>query len=432
MTIEQLDLSVFPMFSAMTARGMLVDRDKLRALQVEVRAQAEEQLALVEQFTGVVGLNPMSGDQVAAWLGTEIGTGGKKTRGRKRLATDERALSMVEHPAIDAILDYRGLKKLDGTFIEGTLRASTKDGRVHPRWRLTKVRSGRAAVGSSEDDDATAFSDDALNMMAIPSRDELGKRLRDCFIADPGHVMFSIDYSQFEPRLAAALSGDPELLAIYRQGRDIYTEVAVGLFRTRVEAVDTFLHRLPAKIVTLGVFYGMGAEKLYEELIRWGCGTPSKPMFNLEQCREMIERWFRLYPRVKDLARAVCSEARALDGWAYTQGGRGRLLPALFLSGMGYPEEKMRLEAERQAFNHRIQGTAQEYMKKGMLAAWESGVPFEPLLQIHDELIGQTREESRVTVLAYQMQHTVHCADGGEIVLQTKAKTAPAWGGLKG
>src|SRR5574341_1264476 len=103
MDVEELDLAVYPMFSAMTERGMLVDRDALRRLQVDVRAQAEEQLALVEHFTERPGLNPMSGDQVADWLSTVVTGRAKLTKSRKRLATDERALVMVEHPAVDAI-----------------------------------------------------------------------------------------------------------------------------------------------------------------------------------------------------------------------------------------------------------------------------------------------------------------------------------------
>lgn len=431
--IEALDLAIYPMLYRMTHRGLRVDRDALQRLGVEVEVQMAEQLAALERAVGHP-INPNSGVQVAAWM-EEEGFTGKLTRGKDRLSTSERDLKLHVSPAIDAVLEYRGLQKLKSSYIEPCLGFSAHDGRIHPRWKPTRVPSGRLACGRSKPGKDYPIWE-SPNLMAFPARDELGKRLRACFLPDDGFTMFSIDYSQIEPRLAAALSQDPELCRIYREGRDIYTEVAIALFGVQPppgngELADWKLqYRLPAKIVTLGVFYGMGPRKLYEELLRWGCGTPDAPTFDEEACADLIARWFARYTGVRDLVNTTCWQARAADGWAMTYGGRGRFLPALMLEGRWYPESKLREEAERQAFNHLVQGTAQEYMKRGMLrvepVADAGG--FEPLLQIHDELVGQvpTRDEGIVPALARMME-----AEHGGIVLKTGWTTGGDWGALK-
>lgn len=423
-TVEQLDLAVWPLLYTATKRGLLVDRERLKTLQTRVEAEMETALARLESLTGK-SINPNSGVQVAAWMEDE-GLSGKLTRGKDRLSTSERDLKLHVNPVIDSVLEYRGLSKLKSAFILPTLGYSAFDGRIHPKWKPTRVASGRLACGK-EGAVKTYSLWDSPNLMAFPTRDEIGREMRRCFIADPGYTYFSIDFSQIEPRLAAAISKDPELLTIYREGRDIYTEVARKLFG--VEKVDKQLHRLPAKIVTLGVFYGMGERKLYEELLRWGCGTPEKPLFDIEACGGLIEKWFETYAGVAALVDQTLAEARRAGGWASTALGRRRFLPALFLPGMRYPESKLREEAERQVFNHLIQGTAQEQMKFAMLRVWPAAQrrEFEPLLQIHDELVGQTLFPETVKTLANTMQ-TVY--DGVDLL--TEWTTGDSWGSLKG
>jgi DNA polymerase-1 len=268
--------------------------------------------------------------------------------------------------------------------------------------------------------------------MAFPAHDEWGRALRDCFVADPGYTLFSIDYSQIEMRNMAALSQDAELLRIYREERDIYTESVPALFGVPVPADITPAwkneYRLPAKIVTLAVGYGIQGRSLFEQLLRMGCGTPDAPRFPLEACDPLIDRWYAHYSGARAKMRAVCDEARAAGGWVLTELGRRRFLPALFYTGRRYPQSKMRAEAERQAFNHLVQGTSQEDCKRGMLAVWpraEAG-EWEPLLQIHDEVVGQTRDPGIVPELAAQMQ-----AERGGVTLKTSYVTGATWGDLE-
>lgn len=412
MTAEALDLSVWPIFFRMSRRGLMVSFERLEALLAEVRAKKDEQLFLCGEFAGRP-LNPNSGDDVGAWL-SEQGFTGKQTKTTHRLATDERSLSQYDHPAIDCILQYRGLNKLEGTFILPVIAKAEQDrvegslcGVVHPRWRLTKVRSGRVAT---EDP----------NLLAFPSRDEMGKKVRSCFIARPGYKMVSADYSQLEPRIVAALSGDPKLLRIYAENRDLYTEIASDLNVTRTAA----------KVLTLGILYGMGEHRLYEQLLLSGCrNDDGSPTYDEHSCGTLIEKWFNTYPGVRKLVDATINKARASNGWAFTHGFRGRFLPGLFLEGRYWPNAKLREEAERQCFNHLVQGSGMEQLKMAMVRVDQAAMPdVHGLLAIHDELIYEVPEES--VFAAPAIAEKMACTFEG-VELKVSVSEAGDWGSLK-
>jgi DNA polymerase-1 len=409
---EELDLATWPIFHRMSRRGLLVSFEKLETLLADVQAQKEEQLVLTEVFAERP-LNPMSGDDVARWM-VEQGMVGKKTKGG-RLTTDERALLQHDHPALNAVLEYRGLQKLESTFILPTLEVAKRDphpdtlgGVVHPRWKLTRVRSGRV---STEDP----------NLLAFPSRTEMGKKVRSCFVARPGYKMVSIDYSQLEPRIAAALSQDERLLAIYREGRDLYTEVGA----------DLGVSRTVAKTLTLGTFYGMGGNKLYESLLAAGVvqGNPPIPLFDLEACDELLKRWFETYRGVQRLVNETVAAARADGGWARTVGGRGRFLPGLFITGWGWPAAKLREEAERQCFNHWIQGTGMEELRKAMLKVDAQYTGVFPLLAIHDEMVYEVPKQD-ADVIANDLAGIMASKMRG-VELKTEWTVGDDWGSLK-
>lgn len=429
---EALDLAVWPIFERMTARGLRVDVGKLTGLKADVEDELAAQEAALGAYAGRE-LNPYSPDDVGAWLKAEGLEGRRRTKGGA-VATDERALAQLTdvHPVPGCVLECRGLRKLLGTFIDPTLDMAAKhDGVVHPRWRLTKVKSGRPSM---EDP----------NLLAFPNRDAWGKKVRDCFVARPGYMLVSVDFSQVEPRVAAALSGDTALIRVFAEGRDLYADMARRIFKLhepdavfKTEPYNT-RYRQPAKTIMLGcVLYGMQAQLLHDTLIKVGCGTPSEPFYDLAACEDFVRKRFEPYPRLKDLAYAVAREAREADGWATTRGGRGRFLPALFVKGWRWPASKMREEAERQAFNHRIQGTAQEIMKMAMLRV-EAEMrgrlePVAPLLQIYDEMVyevevatGHVRAEEWAASLAAKMTTTL---EGVEI--KTSWSVAESWGGLK-
>ena len=410
--IEHLDLSVWPIFSQMSARGLLLDQTRVHDLSTDIDRQLVETQERLESLVGR-HLNPASGDDVAAWM-KSVGLAGKKTKSKERLSTDSRALWLhASIPAIAEISKSRELSKLKTAFVAVLLEACKRTPpTIHPRWKLTRVKSGRVAC---EDP----------NLMAFPSRTELGRKVRGCFVARPGYKMVSVDYAQIEPRMVASLSQDEKLLAIFRESRDLYTETARGLFRlSDTDKVDLFLHRRPSKVVTLGVLYGIGDRRLYEELVRSGSN-----FFDVEGCAALIADWFALYPEVQRLVDVTCYEARKNDGWVYTEGGRGRSLPALFLDGNRWPAAKLREEAERQAFNHLIQGTSQEKMKEGMLRVQANEPKFLPLLQMHDELVGEAKESIAEEVA--RSVATLMASDGNGVQFTTSHAIAGDWGALK-
>ena len=396
---------MWPIFHQMSKRGLLVSIPKLTELLVNVQSQMAGQLAVIDAIAGR-RINPSSGDEVAEWMAS-VGLDGKRTKVTKRIATDERSLSGHDHPVLKAVVEYRGLRKLETTFIEPTIQlAERSDSIIHPRWRLTKVKSGRVAC---EDP----------NLLAFPSRDEMGKKVRECFVARPGYRLLSCDFSQLEPRIVAALSKDKKLLEIFRAGRDLYTEVAT----------DLGVSRQVAKIVTLGVLYGMGGRRLFEQLILAGCGTTASPTYDEEACENLIRNWFNTYTGVKALVRVTVAEARKQGGWASTDGGRGRFLPALFIEGRGWPAGKLREEAERQAFNHLIQGTATERMKHAMLRV-DGLAEVYPLLMIHDELVCEAPADSAEDCAATVAALMVEKFQG--VTLKTTHVVGDTWGSLKG
>jgi len=419
------------MLHAMTARGLRVDQSALDALQ---RRAVDRMGAILGELEALVGhpINPNSGVQVADWM-LEEGFKGRMTAKGDRLATNEKALRLHVSPVIDLTLEYRGLQKIVSTYCEPIRAYAAWDGRVHPRWKPTRVASGRLACGREKPEKVVSRWD-SPNLMAFPAHDEWGRALRACFVADPGYTMFSIDYSQIEMRNMAALSQDPELLRIYREGRDIYAETVPALFGVPVSDAwkddDEWKtrYRLPSKVVTLAVGYGIQGRSLFEQLLKMGCGTPDAPRFPFEECDPLIDRWFGHYAGAKARMLEVCAQARRDGGWVATELGRRRFLPALFYTGRRYPQSKLRAEAERQAFNHTVQGVSQEDCKRAMVKLWplaEAG-QWEPLLQIHDEIVGQVKDPDLVPQMADMIQ-----SERGGVVLKTEYATGGTWADLK-
>lgn len=423
---EELDLAVWPTFTAMSQRGLRVDKTKLLTLRAEVERKFNAEHELLNVLAGRP-LNPHSSHDVGRWLSDAHLLSGKRTKGGAP-ATDERSLVLLgdRSPVPGVVLECRGLKKLLSAFIDPVLeKIAGGESVIHPRWRLTKTRSGRP---SCEDP----------NLLAFPTRDYYGKRVRECFVARPGHVLISIDFSQIEPRVGAALSKDPGLLKVYRDKLDLYADMARRIFRViytdkELKSDDKLsrLYRQPAKIILLGaVMYGMQEKHLYEEFIKWGVGTPSAPHFDEAQCGEFVRRRFEPYPLLGDLVRKTVEAALLADGWAQTAGGRGRFLPALLLQGNRWPASSMRAEAERQAFNHLIQGTAQEEMKSAMLRVEAAELQqIWALLQVYDEMVfevveGRADEQKRELIrIMSTIFQGVEIPAGGSI--------SDSWGGLK-
>jgi DNA polymerase I-like protein with 3'-5' exonuclease and polymerase domains len=421
--VEELDNAVVPMFAEMSRVGLPFDEGRYEQLRHFVQEESGRLLGTCRNLSGVSDFNPGSSDQVALWCRAEYKRSGRcklyrKTDGGED-STDKKALSGLigEHPLISSILEYRTLAKLKSSYVDKLPSMLGGDVRYHPDWRLKGVETGRAAEW----------------ILTFPSRTELGRRVRSCFVAPPGYEMASFDLSQIELRITAALSQDPTMLSAYREARDLHQETVDGVFGGAKDA------RHAAKIVNFRMLYGGGAKSLFEGLIQEGIVNEDRsPKFSKTQCGDIISGWFDTYPGVRALIDRTTDFIRS-TGYARTELGRRRYLPAIYLHGDRL--DYLREEAVRQGFAHVISGTAQEVIKRAMVRVWAAitgrggerprlaGVL--PLLQYHDELVFMGPEgvfEDAKWIIMEAM-----CADSERfgIPIESKMVVGKNWGSLK-
>jgi DNA polymerase-1 len=267
----------------------------------------------------------------------------------------------AEHPLPAKILEYRTMGKLKSTYVDALLRlVNPATHRIHTTFLQSVAATGRL---SSRDP----------NLQNIPVRGELGGQVRQAFVAAPGHVFLSADYSQMELRLLAHFSQDPTLLKAFADKEDIHRQTAGIVFNIHPELVSPEMRRA-AKVVNFGIIYGMSPFGLAKQL---GVST--------RVAHDFIQRYFAKYARVKAYLDSTLEQARQ-QGWVTTLTGRRRQIPQLNSSN-----RLLRQEAERSAINTPLQGTAADIIKKAMVqleaALQERGLSGKMLLQLHDELL---------------------------------------------
>jgi len=269
-----------------------------------------------------------------------------------------------KHELPKAILAYRELDKLKGTYIDALPRfVHPETGRIHTRFDQAVAATGRL---SSSDP----------NLQNIPIRTELGRAIRDAFVAPPGHVILSADYSQIELRILAHLSDDPELIDAFTTGVDVHTRTAALVFG-KAEGEVTSDERRAAKTINFGVIYGMGDSALGKQI-----GVPR------EQAAQWIAAYFERYAGVARFMEKTVEAARQGEA-VRTLLGRRRFLPNLHSANRG-----LRFEAERVARNTPIQGTAADVLKLAMvkLGASDDVEGARMVLTVHDELVFEVPE----------------------------------------
>ena len=288
----------------------------------------------------------------------------KTTRRTKTgLSTDARALQQLvdQHPFVPKLLEYRELSKLKNTYVDALPPlVDPDDGRVHTTYDQTAAATGR-------------LSSTNPNLQNIPVRTDLGKQIRRAFIAEDGHVLLSVDYSQIELRVMAHLSEDPILLEVFENHEDIHTATAARIFDISPDALKT-RHRSVAKMVNYGLSYGMMAPGLAERL-----NVP------VSEAQDIIDAYFEQFSGVSEFLNEIVTRAYA-DGFTTTMFGRRRYLAEL---GSGNP--RVRAIGERQALNAPIQGSAADIMKLAMInvagALEREGLASQMILTVHDELV---------------------------------------------
>ncbi len=346
----------------MEREGVRIDVDALKAhgreLDREILGITQGILAYAEP-----GFNPDSPRQLGDLLFGKLGLEGGKKTASGQFSTDEKTLSKIAeaHPIVPLVLEYRACTKLKSTYVDKLPALIDENGRVHTTYAQAFTETGRL---SSSDP----------NLQNIPIRTERGRLIRSAFVPrDANHVLVSADYSQIELRIMAAMSGDAAMLEAFRNGEDIHRDTASRVYDV-MPALVTPEQRSKCKMVNFGIIYGISAFGLAQRL-----KVPRR------EAADLIEAYFRLYPKVKDYMDAAITKARA-NGYAETVLGRRRTL-----RDINSRNATARQAAERDAINTPIQGSAADLIKVAMVkvdkALRAEGLRAKMVLQIHDELV---------------------------------------------
>jgi DNA polymerase-1 len=342
--------------------GVLVDPV---VLQAQSRLLAERLMALEREAYDIAGqpFNLGSPKQIGEILFVKLGLPVKKKTASGAPSTDEEVLQELaaDYPLPARILEHRSLAKLKGTYTDKLpLMVNPDTGRVHTNYAQAVAITGR-------------LSSNDPNLQNIPIRTAEGRRVREAFIAPPGHHIVSADYSQIELRIMAHISGDPGLTNAFAQGLDVHKATAAEVFNTTVDAVTSEQRRY-AKTINFGLIYGMGAFGLAQSL-----GIDQK------MARDFIERYFNRFAGVKRYMDET-KAAAAANGYVETLFGRRIELPDI--RGGNGPR---RAGAERAAINAPMQGTAADLIKLAMIAVQGAldaqGRRSVMVMQVHDELV---------------------------------------------
>lgn len=359
--LREVEQPLAALLFKMERTGVRVDAGELDVMGEELRLALERLTGEIYQLAGEE-FNLNSPKQLGEILFTKLGLPVlKKTKTGFSTSAEVLEELALHHPIVEKILEYRQLAKLQSTYIAGLKQLLGADGLIHTTFNQAITATGR--LSSTEP-----------NLQNIPVRLELGRRIRRAFrTLEPGHKLLAADYSQIELRILAHFSGDPELMAAFRQGEDIHTKTASQVFGVAPEAVTREMRRA-AKAVNFGIVYGLSDFGLARDL-----------KISRSEARSYIDNYFRQYPGVKDYINSTIALARE-QGYVTTLLGRRRYLPDLFSSN-----RNVRAFGERTAVNTPIQGTAADIMKLAMLKAEgtlrQAGLKARMLLQVHDELI---------------------------------------------
>lgn len=350
----------------MEQAGVYVCRDALLNYGKMLSGQLEQLEKQIYEEAGEE-FNIQSPKQLGEILFVKLGfKGGKKTKTGYSTAADVLEKLAPDHEIVSNVLEYRTLAKLKSTYAEGLLSCIAEDGRIHTTFQQTVTATGR--ISSVEP-----------NLQNIPMRMELGRQIRKAFLPKEGCVFLDADYSQIELRLLAHMSGDEELIRAYNEDADIHRITASKVFHVPFDEV-TDLQRRNAKAVNFGIVYGISSFGLSQDL-----------SITRKEAEQYIESYFAQYPKVKEFLDRTVEEAEK-NGYVKTLYGRKRPLPELKSSKF-----MQRAFGKRVAMNAPIQGTAADVMKIAMIRVAkdlkEAGVDARILIQVHDELLLEVKEE---------------------------------------
>lgn len=355
-----VEFPLIGVLAAMEVSGVLVDKDTLKDIGVELEAEISTLEKEIYDLCGEV-FNINSPAQLGEILFDKLGlTAGKKTKRGYSTSADILEKIKGENPVVEKILLYRTFTKLNSTYVLGLGQLIGPDGRIHAHFQQTVAATGRLSCTEP-------------NLQNIPVRYEMGKQLRKAFVAEEGSTLIGADYSQIELRIMAHLSGDENLISAFNSGEDIHRKTAARVFDIDYDKV-TSLDRSRAKAVNFGVIYGMSGFGLSEEL-----------HISRREAENYISEYFEKHQAVKAYLDSQVEFCKA-NGYSRTIIGRRR-----FIHEINSSNYMTRQFGERLAMNSPIQGSAADIIKIAMNNVFremkEKNMKSRLVLQIHDELI---------------------------------------------
>jgi len=408
---ETIEKPLMPVVKAMKERGIGIDKACLKRLSKDYHGVADSLEKKIWKLAGEE-FNVSSPKQLGVVLFEKLGL--KALRQKKTstgaFSTKESELEKLreEHPIIDLILEYRELTKLLGTYIDTIPEMAGKDERLHADFLQAGTTTGRMGCENP-------------NLQNIPNKTELGRAIRHAFVAEKSFKLVAFDYSQIELRIAAFLAGDKKLIEIFKNGEDVHTAVAAEVFGVAGDKVHPDMRR-KAKVINFGVMYGMGVNALRTNL---GEGITR------EEAQKFYNDYFEKFSGLARYLESVKAAARQA-GYTETFFGRRRYFPGI-TSKLPF----IRAAAKRMAINAPIQGTEADIIKIAMARVDELvrkeklGKDIFLLLQVHDELVYEVREElvKKVTPRIKEiMESVLPLKDTADVPIVVDAKAGENWG----
>lgn len=402
---KSIELPLIPVLAGMERAGIKLNAGLLNRLAGEAEIEIKGLEKKIHKLAGEE-FNINSPKQLKVILFEKLGLssdGNKKTKTGLSTAAGELEKLIGEHPIVEEILQYRELSKLLSTYLLALPELVNQNtGRIHTSYNQTIAATGRL---SSTDP----------NLQNIPVKGEgLGSQVRQAFVAEKGYKLLSIDYSQMELRIVAHLSGDSTMTKVFKEGDDIHTSTAMGLFGVTADKVTKDMRR-DAKTINFGILYGLssfGLSYRISELSR-------------AEAKDYIDKYFERYPGVREYIEKVKMQVNQ-DGLVKNELGRIRRFPEIKSS-----QYFIRQAAERAAINFPIQSLQADIIKMAMKNIWskikDEGLEIKLLLQVHDELVFEVEEDKVEKYLklikpmmenAYQLSVPVTC----------EAKVGDNWG----
>ena len=379
----------------MEKEGVMVKPEELKVYGETLVGRIEELERSIHESAGV-DFNINSPKQLGEVLFEKLQIpGGKKTKTGYSTAADVLEKLSQEYPIVADVLEYRGLAKLKSTYADGLAAYIDENNRIHSNFNQTITATGR--ISSTEP-----------NLQNIPMKMELGRQIRKVFVPKEGYLFTDADYSQIELRVLAHMSEDKQLIEAYQTDADIHRITASKVVHTPFDEV-TDLQRRNAKAVNFGIVYGISSFGLSQDL-----------SITRKEAAAYIEQYFATYPGVKRFLDDTVAKAKE-DGYVSTMFGRRRPVPELSSSNF-----MQRSFGERVAMNSPIQGTAADIIKIAMIRVYrrlkEEGLASKLILQVHDELLIETKTEEKervAKILTEEMKGAADLSVSLEIDLHT-------------